>query len=221
MRTAMETTALRTVYDRLAGHYDVLHGLLTAGSDRRGRALLVERAVHNGDLVLDCGAGTGSTGLLAAQWAGSQGRVVMYDLSEGMLHVAWQKVSQTNLLDRVDFELGDLVRLPFADASFDVALSTYSLCPVYDPQAGATELLRVVKPGGRIGVAHSAQPATRWVRWLGDRVEDLAWHFPAVSMGCRAVSVLPTFERCGCRVVFRKRIGVPLWPFLVFVVEKP
>lgn len=221
MRAAMQTAALRRVYDHIAGHYDIRHSILTGGSDQRGRSLLVDRTVQPGDLVLDCGAGTGTTGLMAARRAGPAGRVIMYDLSEGMLGVAREKAARAGLATNVDFEVGDMVCLPFADASVDVALSTYSFCPVYDPDEAAAELLRVVKPGGRIGVAHSTQPTTPWVRWLADRVEDLAWLFPNISMGCRAVSVLPFFERRGCRILYTRRIGVPLWPFLVFVVETP
>jgi hypothetical protein len=79
----------------------------------------------------------------------------------------------------------------------------------------------VAKPGGKIAVAHSTHPENRVVRWLADRVEDLAWHFPWISMGCRAVSVLPSLESAGARPVLARRVGVPLWPFFVFIVEKP
>lgn len=115
----------------------------------------------------------------------------------------------------------NMLDLPFEDNSFDVVLSTYSLCPLYAPAAAADELYRVTRPGGRVGAAHSCEPESRWVRWLADRVEDFVWHIPSISLGCRSVSVLPELERRGCRVVFKKRIGVPLWPFFVFVVQKP
>jgi demethylmenaquinone methyltransferase/2-methoxy-6-polyprenyl-1,4-benzoquinol methylase len=212
---------LKGVYGRIAGRYDVQHGLITARSDQRGRRLLVERAVSAGDHVLDCGAGTGSTALLAADKAGAVGRVTLFDLSDGMLAVARQKAERAGVLSRLTFRTGDMVHLPFADDSFDVVLSTYSLCPLYDPAEGALELYRVVKPGGRIGVAHSTTPGSPAVRWLADRVEDVAWKFTWLSMGCRAVEVLPALEAAGVRVVFTKTIGIPLWPFLVFVAEKP
>jgi SAM-dependent methyltransferase len=114
-----------------------------------------------------------------------------------------------------------MLALPFASDSFDVVLSTYSLCPVFDPVRAAGELYRVLKPGGRLGLAHSTEPQNPILRWLGNTIENGAWHFPALSLGCRPVSVLPALLDVGARILFQKRIGIPLWPFLVAVVEKP
>lgn len=221
MRKALSMAQLKGIYGRLARRYDLQHALLTAKADQRGRRLLVEHAVREGDDVLDCGAGTGTTGLLAARKAGPTGRVTLFDLSEEMLAVAREKVAKAGLQQRVTMLTGDMVHLPFADNRFDVVLSTYSMCPLYDPEHGALELFRVVKPGGRIAVAHSSEPHNPQMRWLADRLEDWAWRFPWLSMGCRSVSVLPALEKAGGRLVFSKRIGFQLWPFLVFVVEKP
>ncbi len=220
MRDALDKTKLQSVYDRVSARYDFQHSFLTAKSDHRGRELLVRNAVFEGNRVLDCGAGTGSTGLLAAHNIGASGKVVFFDLSEGMLEVAKKKSTLAEIRDRVDFKSGDMLCLPFADNSFDVVLSTYSLCPVYDPAKAVTELYRVTRPGGRIGIAHSTDPKLPAVRWLADQVENIVWHFPSISLGCRSVTVLPTLKKLGCKITFKKQIGVPLWPFLVFVVEK-
>jgi ubiquinone/menaquinone biosynthesis C-methylase UbiE len=217
----LEQGRLRHVYDSVAHHYDFQHGLLTAKSDQFGRELLVEHAVRSGDRVLDCGAGTGTTGMLATHKVGSNGKVVLLDMSEEMLAIARGKVKQAGLQQRAEIITGDMLKLPFEDNSFDVVLSTYSLCPIYDPVKGATELFRVTRPGGRMGIAHSTDPHNPYVKWLADRVEDIAWHMPSISLGCRSVSILPTLEGLGCKILFRKYIGVPLWPFLVFVLEKP
>jgi len=221
MRGALNIDQLKGIYARLAKRYDVQHALLTARSDQRGRQLLVDHAIREGDKNLDCGSGTGTTGILAAKKTGPRGRVTMFDLSDAMLAVARDKVAHEGLQDRVVFQTGDMVHLPFDDNTFDVVLSTYSLCPLYDPQQGALELYRVTKPGGKIGVAHSTEPHNPSVKWLADRVENWAWHFPWLSMGCRAVEVLPALEGAGGRVVFSKTIGVPLWPFFVFIIDKP
>jgi demethylmenaquinone methyltransferase/2-methoxy-6-polyprenyl-1,4-benzoquinol methylase len=221
VRKALSTEKLRSIYNRIAKRYDFQHGLITAKADQRGRKILVNNTVQEGDRVLDCGAGTGTTGILAARRAGPQGTVTMFDLSEAMLAVAREKVAQLHVPAKVRFQTGDMVHLPFADNSFDVVLSTYSLCPLYDPEKGALELYRVTKPGGKVGAAHSSEPHNPLLKFFADRVEDIAWRVPWLSMGCRSVTVLPALEKAGGRVIFSKQIGVPLWPFRVFVVEKP
>jgi len=220
MREALDKLKLKSVYDRVAKRYDFQHSFLTAKSDQRGRELLVDRAVSMGDRVLDCGAGTGSTGLLAAKIVGDSGKVTLFDISEGMLAVANEKAAQDQMGERIEIEVGDMLDLPFEDDSFDVVLSTYSVCPVYDPAKAAAELYRVTRPGGRIGIAHSIEPETPLVKWMADQVENMVWHIPSISLGCRSVVVLPTLERLGCKTLFKKHIGVPLWPFLVCVAEK-
>ncbi|TYO98228.1 ubiE/COQ5 methyltransferase-like protein [Geothermobacter ehrlichii] len=221
MRKALSREKLQGIYGQIAKRYDFLHAFLTAGTDQKGRRILVENAVRQGDRILDCGSGTGSAGLLAARLAGERGRVTLFDLSAEMLAVAREKAIREGLQDRVTFQTGDMARLPFADDSFDVVLSTYSLCPLDDPEQGALELFRVTRPGGRVAVAHSTEPENRLVRWLAGRIEDIAWRFPRLSMGCRAVSVVSVLERAGGWVVLAKRIGLPLWPFMLFIVEKP
>ena len=221
MREGLSQETLKSIYGQIAQRYDFQHAFFSARSDQKGRKILVETSIHEGDEVLDCGSGTGTSGIMAARKVGPNGKVTLFDLSDAMLAIARGKVLREGLQDRVTFQSGDMTHLPFEDDSFDVVLSTYSLCPLYDPEKGALELYRVTKPGGKIAVAHSTEPRNSAVKWLADRVEGIAWRFPRLSIGCRSVSVLPALERAGGRVVFSKHIGVPLWPFFVFVVEKP
>jgi len=67
MRKALSTERLKGVYGRIAKRYDFQHALITFSADQRGRRILVENTVHEGDEVLDCGSGTGTTGIMAAR----------------------------------------------------------------------------------------------------------------------------------------------------------
>ncbi|HEC00635.1 MAG TPA: methyltransferase domain-containing protein, partial [Sphingomonadales bacterium] len=110
MHDGVDSGLLKGIYDRIAGHYDRQHGFLTAGSDQLGRRMVVEKTVKPGDFILDCGAGTGSTALLAAEKAGPAGKLVLFDISEGMLAMAKDKFS--NVRGRVEFQTGDILDLP-------------------------------------------------------------------------------------------------------------
>lgn len=220
-RAALDPTVVKSLYNRKAGYYDLQHGIETLKSDDRGRRLVVAHGVRAGDRVLDAGGGTGSTSLRAARAAGPGGHVVVLDLSVGMLDEARRKAEQAGLVDRMEFVEGDMLELPFEDESFDAVLSTYSVCPLYDPAAGVLELYRVLKRGGRLAVAHSTEPRSRLVRGVASAVESVVWRIPWISMGCRPVSTLPALREAGARVVMEKHFGVPLWPFAFYVVEKP
>jgi demethylmenaquinone methyltransferase / 2-methoxy-6-polyprenyl-1,4-benzoquinol methylase len=221
MRAALDPAHVESVYDDAAHRYDLYHGVTTLGSDQRGRRLVVEWGVRAGDRVLDAGGGTGSTALLAAKRVGETGQVTVLDQSEGMMTAGRVRAREAGLEDRISFRTGDILALPFPDASFEAVLSTYSLCPVYDPALGARELYRVLKPGGRLACAHSAEPQGRLTRLTAHLVEGVLWKLPSLSLGCRAIEVLPALEMAGARMVRSCRLGVPLWPFFVFVVEKP
>jgi ubiquinone/menaquinone biosynthesis C-methylase UbiE len=183
--------------------------------------MLVRHCVRSGDRVLDAGGGTGLTSRMAAAAAGPGGSVVLLDFSTGMLRRAVETGVAGSHGAQVRLVMGDIFRLPFPEGSFDVVLSAYSVCPLEDPVTGAVEMYRMVKPGGLLGVAHSWESESGLTQWIGRKVEDLVWRWPQVSLGCRAVTVLPELERLGAHVVTDTRIGVPLWPFRVFVVEKP
>jgi len=221
MRAALKTTELKEIYSKIAHRYDLQHGFITAKSDQRGRRMVVDCAVRPGDTVLDAGAGTGSTGVMAACTVGASGSITFFDLCDGMIAVAREKVAREGVKAAIDFQTGDMCHLPFADNHFDVALSTYSLCPLYDPARGVLELYRVVKPGGRVGLAYSIEPEQPLIKWLADRVEDIAWLIPSLSMGCRAIDVLASIKQIDARILLDKKIGIPLWPFRVLIIEKP
>ena len=221
MTDALSKSTVRHLYDAAAHRYDLQHALITMHSDQRGRRMVVELGVQEPDHVLDAGGGTGLTGMLAARKVGPEGTVTVFDLSETTLEEARAKAERAGLAARMKFTVGDMLALPYPDASFDAVLSTYSLCPLYDPAMGALELYRVLKPGKLLAAAHSTVPASTPVRLLADCVEGVVSRLHWLSLGCRPVEVLPALLGAGAQLIASRRIGVPLWPFLVFVVRKP
>ncbi len=144
-RPALDTVKLKALYQRAAWRYDRQHRLLTLASDQRGRELVVRHTVRPGDRVLDAGCGTGATARLAAQAAGPTGFVAGLDLTPDMLELARRKTVAGGATPVL--AIGDMTALPFVGESFDCVLSSYSVCPLSDPERGALELYRVVAPG--------------------------------------------------------------------------
>lgn len=158
-------------YDEVAGGYDFFVSFwdhyVAAAAMKEYERLLAER-VPAGGVVLDAGAGTGER-TLAILRAADPGRVVALDASAGMLDVAKSKIDDT----RVEFQLGDVARLPFPDDTFDVVSSSWTIEILDDPKAAVTEFLRVLKPGGTVLYSFCSLPqgsVGRVARWIADHV---------------------------------------------------
>jgi demethylmenaquinone methyltransferase/2-methoxy-6-polyprenyl-1,4-benzoquinol methylase len=146
--------SVRTMFDRIAPVYDVMNRVMTAGLDVRWRRLAAESAVRRGDRVLDAACGTGD--LAVADLKAGAGRVTGLDFSEGMLQRARRKAAALELT--VDWVQGDMLALPFADATFDAATVGFGVRNVEDLELGLRELRRVLRPGGRIAILEITQP---------------------------------------------------------------
>jgi len=141
--------AVRTMFDRIAPVYDVMNRVMTAGLDVRWRRLTAEAVVRPGDRVLDAACGTGDLAI-AAQRAGAS-RVTGLDFSERMLERARRKA-------QLDWVQGDMLALPFADSTFDVATVGFGVRNVADLELALSELRRVLKYGGRVAILEITQP---------------------------------------------------------------
>ena len=141
---------VRSMFDRIAPVYDVMNRVMTVGLDQRWRRLTVRQVVAPGDRVLDGCCGTGDLAL-AARRAGAA-EVVGLDFSEPMLERARRKEPA------VEWIHGDLLELPFEDASFDAATVGFGVRNVTDLERGIAELRRVLRPGGRVGILEITRP---------------------------------------------------------------
>jgi demethylmenaquinone methyltransferase/2-methoxy-6-polyprenyl-1,4-benzoquinol methylase len=141
--------AVEAMFDRISPVYDPMNRLMTAGLDRRWRRLTVQAVVRPGDRVLDACCGTGDLAI-EAQRAG--GRVTGLDFSERMLERARRKSTA------VEWLRGDVLALPFSDASFDAVTVGFGIRNVENLDAGLSELVRVLRPGGRLGCLEITRP---------------------------------------------------------------
>ncbi|MBA2261977.1 MAG: ubiquinone/menaquinone biosynthesis methyltransferase [Solirubrobacterales bacterium] len=145
------------MFDRIAGLYDVMNSVMTAGLHHRWRRRAADLAVLGpGDRALDVATGTGDLAIELARRVGPAGEVVGSDFSEGMLERARAKGADASAPLR--FEWGDAQALPYADASFAAATVGFGARNFADLEAGLGEMARVVRPGGRVVVLEITQP---------------------------------------------------------------
>lgn len=134
-----------------ANRYDFVVQFLALGQARRLRRRTVDFAqITSDECVLDVGCGTGDLTLLAKEHAGSAGQVCGIDPSPEMIEVAHRKSAHQKAA--VDFRVGVIERLPYADASFDVVLSSLMMhhLPADLKPLALAEIRRVLKPNGRL-----------------------------------------------------------------------
>jgi demethylmenaquinone methyltransferase/2-methoxy-6-polyprenyl-1,4-benzoquinol methylase len=146
--------AVRSMFDRIAPVYDLMNRVMTVGLDGRWRRLTAEAAVHKGDRVLDAACGTGDLAL--ADLKAGAARVTGLDFSEAMLERARRKA--LHLEPAVEWIQGDLLALPFADATFAAATVGFGARNVADLRLALRELRRVLRPGGRLAILEITQP---------------------------------------------------------------
>jgi arsenite methyltransferase len=122
-----------------------------------GNPLAIAR-IHTGDTVLDIGCGAGMDLLLAARRAGPDGRAIGVDMTDAMVARARKSAVESGLL-QVEIRKGDATLLPIADDSIDVIISNGVLNLVPEKERGFAEIVRVLKPGGRLHLADIALDA--------------------------------------------------------------
>ena len=151
---------VRAMFDRIAGPYDVMNSVMTAGLHHRWRRRAVDlAAVGPGDRALDVATGTGDLAIELARRVGPNGEVVGSDFSEGMLERARDKAPPARRASaQLRFEWGDAQALPYADASFAAATVGFGARNFADLEVGLGEMARVVRPGGRVVVLEITQP---------------------------------------------------------------
>lgn len=145
------------VIHHMAWVYDLGCYLVGMGARFRHETLQFAQ-LKPGDCVLDVGCGTGVLTRLAAELVGSEGEVVGIDPSEEMIQVAKRSAAKRH--SEADFQLGVIESLPFTDERFDIVLSSMMLhhLPPELKVTGLQEILRVLKPGGRLMVIDVDKP---------------------------------------------------------------
>lgn len=170
-------------FDTIASTYDRLNHVMTFGLDRHWRKRAV-RGLHGNVLDVACG-----TGDMVVELMRQGCTVTGIDLSEEMLAIAKQKTAAANSQFSINvsrtpanFQLGNAEALPFADGEFDAVTCAFGVRNFVHLEKGLDEMLRVLKPGGKLVILELATPDGNIIRpfyrfytrhvipWLGSRI---------------------------------------------------
>ena len=153
------------LFSGLSDRYDQVGAVMSFGQDPRWRRALVDAIdPRPGMRILDVATGTG---MVAFALAARGAEVVGLDQSEAMLGAARARLERTPALaPRLTFRVGEAESMPFSDGEFDALSFTYLLRYVDDRAATMRELVRVVRPGGRIAMVEFGVPGDPVLRAL-------------------------------------------------------
>ena len=181
--------------------YDLFAG---AFEKRLRNKALARLGIIEGEAVLEIGFGTGHCLEQTAGAVGKEGRVCGVDLSPGMLEVSQRRLDRAGLLDRVSLSCGDATDLPDADEEFDAAFMSFTLELFDTPEIPIvlSEIKRVLKPNGRLGVVSlSREDGTslmlRLYEWMHQRMPQY--------IDCRPIYVEQALKEAGFQVVHSEK----------------
>jgi demethylmenaquinone methyltransferase / 2-methoxy-6-polyprenyl-1,4-benzoquinol methylase len=142
---------VRRMFGRIASVYDLMNRLMTGGLDGRWRAFAARQvALGPGQRALDIGTGTGDLAIAVVRAGAADATVVGVDFTTEMLDHGRAKLRRLGLAERISLLQGDGEHLDFPADSFDACYSAFVVRNLADLHQGFTEMLRVVKPGGRV-----------------------------------------------------------------------
>ena len=147
------------MFDAIAGRYDLLNHLLSAGIDRRWRASVIRALQLTGrERVVDLCTGTADLALAAVLAQPGAAHVVGVDFAGAMLEAAREKVARRRLRDRVMLVRGNATTLPIAGGSADAVTIAFGIRNIDRPDEACAEMHRVLRVGGRLAILEFAVP---------------------------------------------------------------
>jgi demethylmenaquinone methyltransferase/2-methoxy-6-polyprenyl-1,4-benzoquinol methylase len=164
-KSANDKQQVKSMFNRIAGSYDFLNHMLSAGIDRYWRkktiGLLKKK---NNAYILDVATGTADLAIRAYK-ALNHSKIVGIDISEKMLEIARQKIRK-NMIDRIELLNVDAENMFFEDNTFDAAIVAFGVRNFENPEKGLSEIYRVLKPSGQFVVLEFSRPKKFPVRQL-------------------------------------------------------
>lgn len=154
---AEKAKKVQGVFISVASKYDVMNDVMSLGVHRIWKEAMMDwLAPRPSQKLLDVAGGTGDISFKFLKRAGS-GHATVLDITENMLIEGRKRAEANQVLDSLNWVVGDAMALPFADNSFDVYTISFGIRNVTRPQEALNEAFRVLRPGGRLMVLEFSQ----------------------------------------------------------------
>ena len=154
---AEKAKKVQGVFISVASKYDVMNDVMSLGVHRIWKEVMMDwLAPRPSQKLLDVAGGTGDISFKFLKRAGS-GHATVLDITENMLIEGRKRAEANQVLDSLNWVVGDAMALPFADNSFDVYTISFGIRNVTCPQEALNEAFRVLRPGGRLMVLEFSQ----------------------------------------------------------------
>ncbi|RXT13568.1 bifunctional demethylmenaquinone methyltransferase/2-methoxy-6-polyprenyl-1,4-benzoquinol methylase UbiE [Ammoniphilus sp. CFH 90114] len=161
---------VRDLFNTISTGYDRTNRMMSMGQDERWRRMVVARSeASKGDHILDVCCGTAKLSMQLATSVGPEGRVTGLDFSENMIEVGKQNILSHPHKDIITLIQGNAMSLPFEDNQFDAVTVAWGLRNVPDIEVAISEMVRVLKPGGKLvslDMSKPNAPVFKQVYWL-------------------------------------------------------
>ena len=160
---------VRGVFDSVAGNYDLMNDLMSAGTHRLWKRFTLSLAnLRPGQRALDVAGGSGDLAAGLARQVGERGLVVLTDINAAMLGRGRDRLIDAGLAGNVACVQANAERLPFPDAMFDCVTIGFGLRNVTDKAAALSCMRRTLKPGGQLLVLEFSRPSVAALKPLYD-----------------------------------------------------
>ncbi len=158
---------IKDVFTEIADYYDEMNDIMSMGMVQGWHRFMMKKAGDiSGKKCLDVGTGTGEIAFHVARTAGAGSTVIGVDITPKMLELAEKKERELDLPVKIDWRVGDALKLEFEDDTFDLVTSGYMLRNVTDILQAVSEMHRVLAPGGKVVVAELSKPKNAVVRFF-------------------------------------------------------
>jgi demethylmenaquinone methyltransferase / 2-methoxy-6-polyprenyl-1,4-benzoquinol methylase len=160
---------VRGVFDSVAGNYDLMNDLMSAGAHRLWKRFTLSLTnLRPGQCALDVAGGTGDLTAGLARQVGERGLVILSDINAAMLGRGRDRLTDGGIVGNIGYIQANAERLPFAPGTFDCITIGFGLRNVTDKAAALASMRGALKPGGQLLILEFSHPIAPGLKPLYD-----------------------------------------------------